>query len=119
MNSFGQELYVLNKDNFECMFKQTYMLKLRKKLYLFMISNRNENDFFDIEKFNRKYIRDMNKTKTLLSLNNIANVLDNSGLYKEANTITNVMKRLAKEKFEFFMIQKIQLKKNWLSLLNN
>jgi hypothetical protein len=39
----------------------------------------------------------MNKTKTLLSLNNIANVLDNSGLYKEANTITNVMKRVAQE----------------------
>jgi len=68
MNSFGQELYVLNKDNFECMFKQTYMLKLRKKLYLFMISNRNENDFFDIEKFNRKYIRDMNKTNDMINI---------------------------------------------------
>jgi hypothetical protein len=39
----------------------------------------------------------MNKTKTLSSLYNIANVLDNSGLYKEANTITNVMKRVAQE----------------------
>jgi len=39
----------------------------------------------------------MNKRQTLSSLYNIANVLDNSGLYKEANTITNVMKRVAQE----------------------
>jgi ribosomal protein S21 len=39
----------------------------------------------------------MNKTKTLSSLYNIANVLDNSGLYKEANTITQVMVRIAEE----------------------
>ncbi len=39
----------------------------------------------------------MNKRQIVASLNNIANTLDNSGLYKEANTITNVMKRLAEE----------------------
>ena len=39
----------------------------------------------------------MNKRQILASLNNIANVLDNSGLYKEANTITNVMKKVAQE----------------------
>jgi len=50
----------------------------------------------------------MNKRQIIASLNNIANSLDNSGFYKEANTITNLMKRLAKEKYEFFMIEKIQ-----------
>jgi hypothetical protein len=50
----------------------------------------------------------MNKRQILASLNDIANSLDNSGLYKEATSITNLMKRLAKEKYEFFMIQKIQ-----------
>ncbi len=39
----------------------------------------------------------MNKRQIIASLNNIANTLDNSGLYKEANTITNVMKRLAED----------------------
>ena len=39
----------------------------------------------------------MNKRQIIASLNNIANTLDNSGLYKEANTITNVMKKLAQE----------------------
>ena len=37
----------------------------------------------------------MNKRQIISSLNNIANTLDNSGLYKEANSITNIMKRLA------------------------
>ena len=37
----------------------------------------------------------MNKRQIIASLKNIANTLDNSGLYKEANTITNIMKRLA------------------------
>ena len=39
----------------------------------------------------------MNKRQIVATLNNIANTLDNSGLYKEANTITNVMIKLADE----------------------
>ncbi len=39
----------------------------------------------------------MNKRQIISSLNNIANSLDNSGLYKEANTITKVMVRIADE----------------------
>ena len=39
----------------------------------------------------------MNKRQIIVSLNNIANSLDNSGLYKEANSITNVMIKVADE----------------------
>ena len=39
----------------------------------------------------------MNKRQIIASLNNIANELDNSGLYKEANVLTNVMNRIAQE----------------------
>jgi hypothetical protein len=39
----------------------------------------------------------MNKRIILSSLSNIANTLDNNGLYPEANTLTNVMKRIAEE----------------------
>jgi hypothetical protein len=39
----------------------------------------------------------MNKKQIISSLNNIANTLDNSGLYSEANTITKVMIKLAQE----------------------
>ena len=39
----------------------------------------------------------MNKRQIIASLNNIANNLDISGLYKEATSLTNVMKRLAQD----------------------
>jgi len=39
----------------------------------------------------------MNKRQIIASLNDIANELDNTGLYKEANTLTNVMKKIAEE----------------------
>ena len=39
----------------------------------------------------------MNKRQILASLNNISNQLDNNGLYKEASSLTNVMKRIAEE----------------------
>jgi len=42
----------------------------------------------------------MNKRQIVASLKNIANSLDNSGLYKEANSITKVMKRVAQDDSE-------------------
>ena len=39
----------------------------------------------------------MNKKTILASLSNIANELDTTGLYKQANSITNIMKKLAQE----------------------
>jgi ribosomal protein S21 len=39
----------------------------------------------------------MNKRQIVASLIKIANELDNNGLYKEANTITKVMVRIAEE----------------------
>ena len=37
----------------------------------------------------------MNKRQVIASLNKVANELDNSGMFQEANQITNVMKRLS------------------------
>ena len=39
----------------------------------------------------------MNKKQIIASLSDIANELDNGGLYRESNTVTSVMKRLAQE----------------------
>ena len=39
----------------------------------------------------------MNKRQIIASLNNIANSLDNSGLYKEANALSSVMKKVAQQ----------------------
>ena len=38
----------------------------------------------------------MDKKTIIASLNNIANVLDDSGLFTQATSITNIMKRLKK-----------------------
>jgi len=42
----------------------------------------------------------MNKKQIIASLNKIANELDNTGLYTEANTVTKVMSRLAYDDFD-------------------
>ena len=42
----------------------------------------------------------MNKRQIVASLNKIANELDKTGLYKEANTVTKVMSRLAYDDFD-------------------
>ena len=39
----------------------------------------------------------MNKRQIIASLNNIANTLDNSGLYKEANALSSVNKKVAQQ----------------------
>lgn len=39
----------------------------------------------------------MNKKQVVASLNNIANELDNVGLYQEANILTNIMQKIAKK----------------------
>jgi hypothetical protein len=47
-----------------------------------------------VESLLRKIIK-MNKRTVIANLNKIANELDNSGMFQEANQITNVMKRLS------------------------
>lgn len=44
----------------------------------------------------------MNKRKVLASLEEIANVLDNGGLFDEANTVTNIMTKLANDEMKDF-----------------
>jgi hypothetical protein len=44
----------------------------------------------------------MNKKQIIASLNDIANTLDNSGLYVEANTIAKIMSKLAMDKKDVY-----------------
>ena len=39
----------------------------------------------------------MNKKQIIASLNDIANTLDNTGLYRDANRVTQIMVRIAEE----------------------
>ena len=59
----------------------------------------------------------MNKRTIVASLKNIANELDNSGLYKEANEITNVMVRLS-EQLGYANMSELEQRnqiENWIS----
>lgn len=47
----------------------------------------------------------MNKRQIVASLNKIANALDNNGLYIEANSVTNVMSRLAMDENDEYNIE--------------
>lgn len=57
----------------------------------------NQNNNQRAEQELDEYLRTskMNKRQVIASLNKVANELDNSGMFQEANQITNVMKRLS------------------------
>ncbi len=57
----------------------------------------------------------MNKRQILASINEIANELDKRGLYSEANSLTNVMKRIAEEEDEFEKLEPIDQMKTHIS----
>ena len=67
MESFGDELNVINKDKLKILWRLRLLEKFRKHLYNFMLERTRENDFFDIDSFNRNYVRDMNVTTDILN----------------------------------------------------
>ena len=68
MDSFGQELSVLNKCNFNDIFREKSLKKLRKSIYNFMLDRKGENDFFDIDTFNRRYIKNISMTNDIVNI---------------------------------------------------
>ncbi len=44
-----------------------HLKKMRKKVYYHILKN-NQNDFFDLELFDRKYVKNMKKTEELSQL---------------------------------------------------
>lgn len=67
MESFGDELLVSNKDNLPTIWRDRLLERLRKHIYNFMLERKRENDFFDIDSFNRNYVKDMNVTNNLVN----------------------------------------------------
>ncbi len=67
MNSFGENLHVSNKSNFNTLWKDNLKQRFRKHISNFMMERKRENDFFDIDKFHRNYVKDMNITNDILN----------------------------------------------------
>ena len=68
MESFTNDLNVINKDNLRELWKDRSLRRLRKHIYNFMIERIRENDFFDIDAFNRKYVKNINITDDLINI---------------------------------------------------
>ena len=60
MQSFPDQLY--DSSTFSETLDSFLLCKMREKVYVHILRN-NQNDFFDIELFNRKYVKDMKKTE--------------------------------------------------------
>ena len=58
MDSF---LDLSDKTKFQELLDEYHLKKLRQKIYVQILRN-NQNDFFDLELFNRQYVKDMLKT---------------------------------------------------------
>ncbi len=58
-------LNVSNKENFHEILYKEHLSILRKEVG-YMMLQRNESDFYDIDSFNRKYVKNMNKTKEMI-----------------------------------------------------
>jgi len=52
----------LDESTFNEKLDEYHLQKLRKKVYLHILKN-NQNDFFDLELFDRKYVKNMKKTE--------------------------------------------------------
>uniref|UniRef100_A0A6C0KF40 Uncharacterized protein n=1 Tax=viral metagenome TaxID=1070528 RepID=A0A6C0KF40_9ZZZZ len=67
MDSFPSSLHISNKEMFTKMLHADHLGRLRRDIMYHML-HQNESDFFDLDIFNRTYVKD---TPLLMSLVNI------------------------------------------------
>jgi len=60
MDSF---LDLSDKSKFGELLDEYHLKKMRQKIYIHIINN-NQNDFFDLELFNRNYVKNMDKSES-------------------------------------------------------
>lgn len=64
MNNFPNYLSPNQKSDFIFHLHSYYLQKLRENIYLILLKG-NENEFFDLDTFNRSNVNDMSLTKSL------------------------------------------------------
>lgn len=74
MNQFPSDMYTPEK--FPELLNEYHLCKLREHIYLHILRN-IQTDFFDIEVFNRQYVKDMKKTDEFIQI--IIKELDDKG----------------------------------------
>lgn len=56
-----------NRDNFLKLFEEYVLKKYRKQIYLHILTNKEES-YFDLDKFNYKYVNDMKITHKITKI---------------------------------------------------
>ena len=67
MNEFPSNLHVSNKDNFNDLFFDECVSTFRKIVVNHLLTQK-ENDFIDLDSFNRTHVRDMKMTHKIVSI---------------------------------------------------
>lgn len=70
---------VTNQETFRTQFIQQKTARFRKEVVSFLLSRKRENDFIDLDQFNRKYVSDMKVTSQIVE--NVSNELKALGWY--------------------------------------
>jgi len=58
---------VTNKEKFKDMLRKEHLDIMKKEIRYQMLHGK-ENDFYDLDKFNRQYVRNMNETHELVKI---------------------------------------------------
>lgn len=66
MEEFSLDIHVSKKGNFSNIKYINLLSKLRKHLYNFILDG-NESSFFDIDIFNRRYVKDINMMNNMIN----------------------------------------------------
>ena len=67
MNSFPENLNVSNKNNFNGLLDDHHISILRSEIFYHMLHSK-ENDFYDLDVFNKNYVKNMKKTHELVAV---------------------------------------------------
>jgi hypothetical protein len=67
MDEFPSTISPSLKNNFEALLFTENLRTLRQELYLHVIRG-NESEFYDIDAFNRKYVKNMTKTRKMIDI---------------------------------------------------
>ena len=67
MEKFPENIHASQISFFDEILFTENLNKMRKEIYLHIL-NRNESDFYDIDSFNRKYVKNFNRIKKMTNI---------------------------------------------------
>jgi len=65
MSGLDECLDVKNKDGFKNLLREEHMMIMEREIRYFMLKGK-ESDFYDLDKFNRQYIKNMEETHSMV-----------------------------------------------------